>query len=128
MGPGEDYLAHLGDRGEGPAAPAQLAGRAVSRKITKKTVSAQGGGGPKESRPKDIRSAGLGPKAAILELIRSGFFATAKTGPEVQAYLKRKRGFDLGTDQLRLAMLRLVRDRELEREENDEGAYEYRHP
>jgi hypothetical protein len=60
--------------------------------------------------------------------VDAGFFAEAKTGPQVQDYLKTKRGFDLGTDQLRLAMLRLVRDGVLARDENADGQYEYKRP
>jgi hypothetical protein len=73
-------------------------------------------------------STGLGPKSAIVWLIESGFFSTGKTGPAVQDHLRKKRGYDLGTAQLRLAMLRLVREGVLEREENQDGQYEYKQP
>ena len=47
-------------------------------------------------------SSGLAPKAAVLGLISDGFFAMAKTGLAVQDHLKTKRGYTIGTDQLRL--------------------------
>lgn len=67
----------------------------------------------------------LRPKAAILALISSGYFDKPRTGPEVQAQLKVKNGFNMGTDQLRLAMLRLVRTNDLDRDQNAEGQYAY---
>ncbi len=71
---------------------------------------------------------GTGPKSAIIKLIGSGFFSTGRTAPDVKAELKNKRGFNFGTDQLRLVMLRLVREENLERNENAEGQYEYKNP
>ena len=83
----------------------------------------------KESSKRGRKSSGgLRPKSAIVWLVQSGFFSTGKTGPAVQAHLRKKRGYDLGTDQLRLAMLRLGREGVLEREENQDGQYEYKQP
>jgi hypothetical protein len=70
----------------------------------------------------------VGPKTAILSLIESGFFVESKSGPAVQEYLCKKRGFDLDTPQLRMTMLRLVREGTLEREENQDGQFEYKQP
>jgi hypothetical protein len=69
-----------------------------------------------------------GPKAAILGLVASGFFSKPRTGPEVQEFLKNKRGFKFGIDQIRLVMLRLVRDDKLNRDQNAKGQYEYASP
>jgi hypothetical protein len=80
-----------------------------------------------ESSKKSRKSAsGFAPKSAILWLLESGFFSTGKTGPAVQDYLKKKRGYDLETDKLRMVMLRLVREGVLEREENQDGQYQYK--
>ncbi len=142
MGPGEEYLAHL-ERNDGyvgndqPVAITKKRGGRKSRKArvrsgtssqharASKTADA---GTAKKIQSKRTSSTAIGPKAAIVSLVEQGFFATPKSGPEVQEYLKKKRGFDLGTDQLRLAMLRLVRDGVLERDENNEGQYEYKKP
>jgi len=96
-----------------------------SKSATKRGVSVDG---RQNKATKKQTSRKVGPKAAIVSLVDSGFFATPKTGPEVQTHLKTRRGFDLGTDQIRLAMLRLVRDGALERDENKEGQYEYKRP
>lgn len=69
---------------------------------------------------------GLAPKSAIIWLLESGFFSTGKTGSAVQDYLKKKRGYDLETVKLRMVMLRLVREGVLEREENQDGQYQYK--
>lgn len=142
MGPGEEYLAHLGEGSREAASTKQPPAKRRRRKNAKKATDSPSHvtkktdkevpRGPKaqsQSSTKRKKSAGsLGPKAAIVALVESGFFASAKTGPEVQAYLRMKRGFDLGADQLLLAMLRLVRDGVLERNENEEGKYEYKQP
>jgi hypothetical protein len=80
-----------------------------------------------ESSKRSRKSAsGLGPKSAILCLLESGFFRIGKTGPAVQDDLKKKRGYDLETDKRRMVMLRLVREGVLEREENQNGQYQYK--
>ncbi len=138
MGPGEEYLAHLGElKSSSNNTAATVSARTPRRKKAgqstaergkadgTKTASKLGTKAPvRDSRP----SGGLGPKAAILSLVGSGFFATPKTGPQVQEFLRTKRGFSIGTAQLRLAMLRLVRDGSLERGTNGDGHYEYKKP
>lgn len=123
MGPGEDYLAHLkkSDVESTQTIPPQTQETARKKKITttkKKTIK-------KKNISKGTAKSPIGPKAAIVELVNSGFFSESKTGPEVQEYLSKKRGFSFGTDSLRFTMLRLVRDGLLERDENDKGSYEY---
>lgn len=71
---------------------------------------------------------GLQPKAAILWLIEIGFLDSGKTLPAMQEHLKKKRAYDLPTNQLGMALLRLVRDGKLERDENRDGQYEYKIP
>ena len=44
---------------------------------------------------------------------------------DIRTYLDKKRGIQLGADQIRLALLRLVRDKTLERDEGADGQYEY---
>lgn len=140
MNPGEEYLSHLEENrtSDQPFSSPPAAKKRPSRRSNKSTAApkkatgskrkkSSGKRGAEAKRPAKRPSPGkLGPKAAILELIKEGFFASPKGGPEVQAHLKKKRGYDLGTDQLRLAMLRLVRDGVMERDENDEGQYEYK--
>lgn len=104
-----------------PASPQALNSSrdASATKVKKKQAK-----GSAASRP---GSSGLAPKAAVLGLIADGYFSSPKTGLAVQEYLKAKRGYAIGTAQLRLAMLRLVREQQLEREANVNGDYEYKH-
>jgi hypothetical protein len=138
MGPGEEYLAHLDQPGNvsNQAKPSKAKKRRSSKNsekhVAKETEEKEN---PKKSQKAASKSPGqktpskgeVGPKAAVLELIASGFFSQPRTGPAVQAQLKNKRGFNIGTDQLRLAMLRLVRDQKLDRDDH-EGQYEYSAP
>lgn len=140
MGPGADYLAHLK---EGRSAsvlhknPTQKR-IVISQKRTttkkrdaRRSLNSEAPVSQKTSlntkskmRPGSV----LAPKAAIIELVDAGFFSTPQTGAAVQGHLKLKRGFTMHADQLRVAMLRLVRDGVLDRNENKEGNYEYAKP
>jgi hypothetical protein len=82
----------------------------------------------KASKKSRKSSSGLSPKPAIVGLIESGFFGVGKTLPAVRDHLRKKRGYDLSLAQLGVAMLRMVRDGLLEREENQDGQYEYKQP
>jgi len=134
MGPGEEYLSQPQSGTAAPETPEMVRPKRTRKprreesndvsSIATTDVNIQ----PKERPRKKTGGATLGPKAAVISLVESGFFASAKTGPDVQQHLKTKRGFDLGTPQLRLAMLRLVRDGVLERSTNSEGQYEYKRP
>ena len=142
MGPGEEYLEHLGKEDENaPKRQGKTPHKRRSRNTKKKAPSGEEDKKASSSRKSATKAlnkstakgktkgkGAVGPKASIVALIESGFFGQARTGPEVQSYLKKKRGYDLGIDQLRLAMLRLVRDGELERDEKEDGQYEYTKP
>lgn len=126
MGPGEEYLVHL-DNTDNNTSKSN-----VKRRTTKKSKAASTSKAKttkkKTTKKKSASKKGAGatgPKAAITSLIDSGYFDTSRTGPEIQQYLKTKRGLTYDTDPLRMALLRLVRDLKLERDENDEGNYEY---
>lgn len=142
MDPGEEYLAQLrnasGDKAERPSRRTGEPRSSRCRVATEAPDERAKSPGVSDVRvpkaPAKVRTGRstppgkLGPKAAVTELIELGYFSSAKTGPQVQEYLKKKRGFDIGIAQLRLAMLRLVRDGVLERDENDAGQYEYKRP
>src|SRR5438874_11334129 len=81
-----------------------------------------------KNKESGARSSKVGPKAAVKGLIESGYLATPRTGPEIQDFLRTKRGLALAIDQIRVVLLRLVRDEELDRDENDDGNYEYKAP
>lgn len=142
MGPGEEHLAHLTKADGDAPTNREIQSIRTRRKAEKRTEKSKAPddhkAGTTNNTPKPPKSraenkprksaVSVGPKAAVLSLVDGGFFATSKTGPQVQEHLKTKRGFDFGTAQLRLVMLRLVRDGVLERDENTEGQYEYSKP
>lgn len=142
MGPGEEYLAHLAQQPPDVhhdnsssvlrrrKKSSKRSTRVVAEDDTPGTQAAAANTNAHVSRVKKANkpNTSLGPKGAILGLVETGFFATGKTGPDVRAYLKTKRGYEIGIHQLRVAMLRLVRDGILERDENSEGQYEYKRP
>lgn len=139
MNPGKKYLEHL-DTGDGSLKAPMPSRKKRSKRASIREnngIAAQDGGTKKVDRKTKKKNGAdqqvkkknsIGPKAAILNLIETGFFDKGKTGPEVQAYLKVKRGFNIGVAQLRLAMLRLLHDDTLIRDENAEGHYEYTKP
>lgn len=90
-----------------PKAPAKKAG---------KKAAARRGGSSK------------GPKAAINDAISAGFFDKARTASEIQTHLGRKKAHHFTGEQIRVALLRLVRDEDLERDGNADGQYEYQKP
>lgn len=131
MEPGVAHLAHLGEVGSVSPSRGKKKKRKSGGKSSGKKKKVIGAAAKKKTRTGTGRSSkegSVGPKAAISALLDAGYFDEAHTGPEVQAYLKSKRGFGFGIDQLRLAMLRLVREGKLERDENEDGQYEYKRP
>ncbi len=120
MGPGEEYLAHLGE-GESSSPARRAKTKTKSKRATKERATSKASA---KSRAKSKTS--VGPKATIVSLIDSGYFSQARTGPEIKTYLKNKRGLNFETDQLRMTLLRLVREDKLDRDENPDGSYEYK--
>lgn len=79
----------------------------------------------KEAKALGGRSNGKGPKAAILDAVASGYFDQARSATDLQDHLRKKKGYHFGGMQIRLALLRLVREETLDRDENKDGQYEY---
>jgi len=91
-------------------------------------VDKQKGVSKKSSAKKTKSTQKIGPKVAVQSLIDSGFLSVPRTGPEIQAELSKKRGLNFDITAIRVALLRLLRDQKIERDENKEGQYEYRAP
>jgi hypothetical protein len=136
MAPGEAYLSNLANPAASLAGPTvrsvnKKSPRAGRKRATVTSVD-------KDAKPVSAKKAGrastvakrtsktLGPKAAVLSLLAENFFDAPKTGQAVQAHLRTKRGFTIDTTQLRVALLRLVREQALDREANSDGDYEYK--
>ena len=114
MAPGEEYLAHLDESDDSSSAASKrkkVKKKAAPNKrkastLKKKAIPKKKKGTDKPTKKKG----GVGQKEAVINLVDSGYFNTGKTGPEVQSYLKGKRGLNFSTNQLRVVMLRLLRD------------------
>ena len=143
MAPGQEYLASLQkteqhtpsmrhrtktlDASSGPKSTESIASLKSEHKNDSgrmEATSSRSANGKTSSKIKS--SSALGPKTAVLALVDGGFFSQGRTAMEVQDCLTKRRGFTFGIDQLRLVLLRLVRDEILSRDENSEGDYEYK--
>lgn len=124
MAPGEKYLTQL-DESEISAPVASPKKKTKKKATTKKNYTQPKDTDAKNSNKNKQGRSSIGQKEAVLSLIDSGFFNKGKTGPEVQSFLNTKRGLNFSTDQLRMSMLRLVREEKLDRDANEEGQYEY---
>jgi len=71
------------------------------------------------------RVGGVGPKLALSQLLDSGYFASSRGLPEIQARLRDSLGREYGSNELSISLLRLVRDGRLNRQRNLAGQYEY---
>lgn len=71
------------------------------------------------------RSGRPGPKAAVMQLIESGYFRSGRGIAEIQKELQHRRGHSYSIQDLAPALVRSIRDSSLQRERNDSGQYEY---
>lgn len=125
MAPGEDYLARL-RAGEAPARGRQRGTPVKHSGAARKSTGKREKAAPRSVRPAPKRTSGRpGPKAAVGQLISSGFFKTARTISEIQGELKHKRGHSYTLQELAPALVRSLRDQTLLRERNSSGQYEY---
>jgi hypothetical protein len=78
-----------------------------------------------ESSPTPTRRR-RGPKAALADLIDSGFFSEARTINDAQQQLRHKKGLKFSLQELSPSFVRLLREGRLDRDRNESGQYEYR--
>ena len=102
----------------------------ASRKSVRKSAaiasSAASAAKNQSSGAKARRSgARMGAQAAIQELIADQFFKTRRTLPQIQDHLRTKRVLQFKQSELSSPLAFLTRKGELEREKNDDGAFEY---
>lgn len=127
MAPGDDYLKALRsgeaiNRLRRPASKQRpsadvSADDAKTRGRAKKASPANGSVRRGPSRP--------GPKAAVTQLIQTGFFKTPRTIAAVQEELKHSRGHTFSLQELAPALVRSIRDESLRRNRDAQGQYEY---
>ncbi|MEW6193498.1 MAG: hypothetical protein AB1507_09115 [Bacillota bacterium] len=122
MEAGEIYLEGLDKK-----TPADLAELATGsrRKKSKKGRSEIVRSGQTSSVKRVPKSSRPGPKQIILDLIAEGFFDTARSMKAIISYLEQKLGYRYKATDLSPALVRLTRDKKLDRERNSGGQYEY---
>ncbi len=125
MAPGETYLDGLAEGGadaEGKTGgasatkpkprPRRAPTKQKAAKATKDTLG--------RKRP------GRSPKRLVEELISEGFFAGPRTISDIQEQLRHKKGIQLKPGDLSPTLVRLLRQKSLDRERNEGNQYEYR--
>jgi hypothetical protein len=68
----------------------------------------------------------LGPKAALEELLQTTFWSQPRTIGQLQEHLKTTRGHTFKITDLSPALVRLLREKKLERTKNKDNQYEYK--
>ena len=124
MAPGEKYL---DDLAEGRATPQEKTGASSASKPKRRARRAptkQAAAKTAENVPSRKRS-GRSPKGLVEELIAEGFFASPKTIGDIQEQLRHKKGIQLKVTDLSPALVRLLRQKSLDRERNESNQYEY---
>lgn len=122
MGPGEEYLTHLGSEPESSKqkAPARVGRNKRSARRSAKAVepTAEGkAGGAKSSRP--------GPKQILETLIESRFFDSPRDIAQMIEHIRHQHARTYKATDLSPALTRLRREDKLDRTKNEKGVYEY---
>ena len=140
MAPGEDYLKRLraGEvTGQRRARATSSAKRGARQKTaSEKAPNKQNGSPPAKSdkAPPDKKVVAAkkasgtgrpGPKAALEQLLNSGYFDTPRIIADIREHLRHKRGHTYTLQDLSPTLVRLVRDEKLDRDRNAAGQYEY---
>jgi hypothetical protein len=94
------------------------------RNVDRKPGDAVAASGTKSGRTTKRRR--RGPKSALEDLVGEGFFSEARTINDAQEQLRHKKGLTFTLQELAPAFVRLLRERQLDRDRNDSGHYEYR--
>lgn len=117
----EVLLGHLGAVPEKPIT-APKAGSKSRRRRAKPASSTETKASPARRSSRTSASSG----ALISDLLSSGFFKTPQTISKIVEHCARTRGHHFKASQCSPVLLRLVRDRKLERHKNKDGQYEYK--
>lgn len=139
MAPGEDYLKRLrtgevtGQKRAGAPPPTKRGARqkkASNRKAKQKSSPSpeSDNASPDKKVAAAKKAHGTrrpGPKAALEQLLNSGYFDTPRIIADIREYLRHKRGHAYTLQDLSPTLVRLVRDEKLDRDRNASGQYEY---
>jgi len=122
MGPGEEYLTHLGSERE----PAQRNGSVkVGRKKRTPKRSAKAAEPRTEGKAGGAKSSRPGPKQILEKLIADKFFDSPRDIAQTIEHIRQRHARTYKATELSPALIRLRREDKLDRTKNDKGVYEY---
>ncbi|MCH7878176.1 MAG: hypothetical protein IH914_02540 [candidate division Zixibacteria bacterium] len=104
----------------------------TKQKIRKKPKGATKSSKPakKKSKRTSKRKSGsnrsLGPMGLLRELLEEGFFDKERKIGDIQKHLRSKKGRTVAITTLSPTLLRLIRETKLDRNESEDGQYEYK--
>jgi len=126
MAPGERYLNELRSKNTDTTSTGKTARRPRATRRTTKSAEPSTSPPAKRGDPNAPKRPGRpGPKAAVVQLLASGFFDSPRTISDIQGELKHKRGHGYTLQELSPALVRSLRDETLDRTRKDNGQYEY---
>jgi len=122
MGPGEEYLTHLGSEQQPPqrSSPAR-----VGRKQQLKKRSVKAAKPTANDKTAGSKSARPGPKQILETLIADKFFDTPRDIAQLIEHIRHRYARTYKATDLSPALTRLRREDKLDRTKNDKGVYEY---
>lgn len=122
MGPGEEYLKHLGTNDGGAKVSFKPSSR-PTKKARKKSEKIGSHSKPEKSaKPKSGR---VGPKQMLEKLIAEGYFSMPRDISQIIEYLQNNYARTYKSSDLSPTLTRLLRENSLERAKNEKGIFQY---
>lgn len=125
MAPGETYLDN-GDEQKSKKLVSPQPRRAKTANMQKSAEKREARKASTKGISSRKRNGRPGPKAALVELVSTGFFKTGKTISDIQSQLEEKQGYKYKSTDLSPALVRLLREAVIIRQKNSDGQYEYK--
>jgi len=125
MGPGEAYLdAGQFDTTHGHRTPKKRIDKKTKARGTPKTASQKNGSSGSQGK-KPIRSS-VSPTIALKVLVEEGYFSSPRRIGDIREHLQQKKGLAFKLRELSPVLLRLLRNKIIDRSKAEDGQYEYK--
>jgi hypothetical protein len=125
MGPGEEYLKHLGSPDSESVQPLRNSFKAGKKNRSKAITEDGATKPPKAAKTGRAKSGRIGPKQMLETLITDGYFGTRRDIAQIIKHLQDTQARTYKNTDLSPSLTRLLREKKLEREKNDKGIFEY---
>lgn len=122
MGPGEEYLAHLGSNEARVTSSTRASSKPMKRGRNKTLKSEKVQPIRNASKPKSGR---IGPKQMLEKLIADNYFSTPRDISQIIEHLQNNYARTYKNTDLSPTLTRLLREQSLEREKNEKGVFQY---